>query len=104
MRRALYHCNYCQRDISNTVRIKCAACPDFDLCLDCFSVGAAIHPHRAGHPYRVVDNLSFPLFHPDWGVRMRALLLLWFPCGSTLICACILAMHAWLCRNCLSMM
>lgn len=68
MRRALYHCNYCQKDISNVVRIKCAVCPDFDLCLDCFSVGAYIYPHRPDHAYRVVDNLSFPLFHPDWGV------------------------------------
>jgi transcriptional adapter 2-alpha len=70
-RRALYHCNYCQRDISAAVRIKCAVCPDFDLCLECFSVGAHIWPHANDHAYRVVDNLSFPLFHPDWGVRRR---------------------------------
>ena len=38
--RALYHCNYCQRDISATVRIKCAVCRDFDLCLGCFAAGA----------------------------------------------------------------
>ena len=69
MRRALYHCNYCQkRHQQRAVRIKCAVCPDFDLCLDCFSVGAYIYPHRPDHAYRVVDNLSFPLFHPDWGV------------------------------------
>ena len=73
--RALYHCNNCQKDISNTVRIKCAVCPDFDLCLECFSVGVQIHPHRNDHAYRVVDNLSFPLFHPDWGVRTPCLLL-----------------------------
>ncbi len=68
-RRALYHCNYCQKDISNTVRIKCAVCADFDLCLECFSVGAEVTPHRSDHAYRVVDCLSFPLYHPDWGVR-----------------------------------
>lgn len=51
------------------VRIKCAVCPDFDLCLDCFSVGAQITPHQNDHAYRVMDCLSFPLFHPDWGVR-----------------------------------
>jgi ABC-type ATPase with predicted acetyltransferase domain len=38
-RRALYHCNYCQRDISASVRIKCAVCRDFDLCLGCFAAG-----------------------------------------------------------------
>ncbi len=35
-RRALYHCNYCDKDISASVRIKCAVCADFDLCLECF--------------------------------------------------------------------
>ncbi len=67
-RRALYHCNYCQKDISNCPRIKCAVCADFDLCLECFSVGAETTPHRAWHDYRVVDNLSFPIYAPDWGV------------------------------------
>ena len=67
--RALYHCNYCDKDISARVRIKCAVCADFDLCLECFSVGVEITPHRRDHAYRVVDDLSFPLFHPDWGVR-----------------------------------
>ena len=67
-RRSLYHCNYCRKDISNTVRIKCAVCADFDLCLECFSVGVSITPHDPNHAYRVVDNLSFPLYHPAWGV------------------------------------
>ena len=67
--RALYHCNYCQKDISNVPRIKCAICLDFDLCLECFSVGVEVTPHKNWHDYRVVDNLSFPIFHPEWGVR-----------------------------------
>ncbi|KAK9807904.1 hypothetical protein WJX72_012486 [[Myrmecia] bisecta] len=74
-KRALYHCNYCQKDISNTVRIKCAVCPDFDLCLECFSVGVEITPHKNDHAYRIVDNLSFPLFHPSWGADEEMLLL-----------------------------
>jgi hypothetical protein len=68
--RALYHCNYCEKDISCTPRIRCAICPDFDLCLECFSVGVEVTPHRNHHDYRVVDNLSFPIFHPAWGVRV----------------------------------
>ncbi|KAK2648247.1 hypothetical protein Ddye_015736 [Dipteronia dyeriana] len=63
---ALYHCNYCNKDISGMVRIKCAVCPDFDLCIECFSVGAEINPHKSNHQYRVMDNLSFPLICPDW--------------------------------------
>ncbi|XP_011010466.1 PREDICTED: transcriptional adapter ADA2a isoform X1 [Populus euphratica] len=72
---ALYHCNYCYKDISGMVRIKCAVCPDFDLCLGCFSVGAEVTPHKSNHPYRVMDNLSFPLFHPDWNTDEEILLL-----------------------------
>lgn len=66
--RALYHCNYCQRDISDNIRIKCATCADFDLCVECFSVGVEINGHNSGHNYKVMDNLSFPIFHPNWGV------------------------------------
>lgn len=66
--RALYHCNYCHKDISDNVRIKCADCPDFDLCVECFSVGVETNAHSNSHSYRVMDNLSFPIFHPSWGV------------------------------------
>ncbi|KAJ8748625.1 hypothetical protein K2173_007615 [Erythroxylum novogranatense] len=74
-RGALYHCNYCHKDISGMVRIKCALCPDFDLCVECFSVGAELTPHKCNHPYRVMDNLSFPLIHPEWNADEEILLL-----------------------------
>ncbi|GIL78334.1 hypothetical protein Vretifemale_7772 [Volvox reticuliferus] len=74
-RRALYHCNYCQKDISHVPRIKCAECKDFDLCLECFSVGVEIKPHKNSHDYQVVENLSFPIYHPDWGADEEILLL-----------------------------
>lgn len=63
-----YHCNYCSRDISNTVRIKCAECRDFDLCLDCFSVGVEIHhhenqqKHEAHHSYYVMVRFGCVFF------------------------------------------
>jgi hypothetical protein len=53
-KRALYHCNYCNKDITGKIRIKCAMCPDFDLCIECFSVGAEVQPHKSNHPYRVM--------------------------------------------------
>uniref|UniRef100_A0A2P2M3L8 Transcriptional adaptor n=1 Tax=Rhizophora mucronata TaxID=61149 RepID=A0A2P2M3L8_RHIMU len=53
-KRALYHCNYCNKDITGKIRIKCAVCPDFDLCIECFSVGAEVTPHKCNHPYRVM--------------------------------------------------
>ncbi|GAV86755.1 Myb_DNA-binding domain-containing protein/ZZ domain-containing protein/SWIRM domain-containing protein [Cephalotus follicularis] len=72
---ALYHCNYCNKDISGVVRIKCVVCPDFDLCIECFSVGAEVTPHKSNHPYRVMDNLSFPLICPEWNADEEILLL-----------------------------
>ncbi|CAM6103370.1 unnamed protein product [Calypogeia fissa] len=71
----LYHCNYCHKDISGTIRIKCDKCPDYDLCVECFSVGAETYPHKCNHPYRVMDNLAFPLIHPDWNADEEILLL-----------------------------
>ncbi|KAH9615666.1 hypothetical protein KSS87_017182 [Heliosperma pusillum] len=73
--RALYHCNYCNKDITGMIRIKCATCTDFDSCIECFSVGAEVHPHKSGHPYRVMDNLSFPLICRDWNADEEILLL-----------------------------
>ncbi|MCL7043536.1 hypothetical protein MKW94_014477 [Papaver nudicaule] len=61
-KRARFHCNYCNKDITGKIRIKCAVCPDFDLCLECFSVGAEITPHNSNHPYRVMVNYSQRLF------------------------------------------
>ncbi|XP_058080393.1 transcriptional adapter ADA2 isoform X2 [Magnolia sinica] len=74
-KRALYHCNYCNKDISGKIRIKCAKCPDFDLCVECFSVGAEVTPHKSIHHYRVMDSLSFPLISPDWYADEEILLL-----------------------------
>ncbi|KAI6704670.1 hypothetical protein NL676_007632 [Syzygium grande] len=74
-KKALYHCNYCNKDITGRIRIKCAMCPDFDLCIECFSVGAEMAPHKSSHPYRVMDNLSFPLICPDWNADDEILLL-----------------------------
>lgn len=62
-KRALYHCNYCNKDITGKIRIKCFNCPDFDLCIECFSVGAEVQPHKSNHPYRVmVSNTVNKLF------------------------------------------
>jgi transcriptional adapter 2-alpha len=74
-KRALYHCNYCNKDITGKICIKCAVCPDFDLCIECFSVGAEVQPHKSKHPYRVMDNLFFPLISADWNADDEILLL-----------------------------
>eukprot|EP01116_Phalansterium_solitarium_P008268 TRINITY_DN2184_c0_g1_i1.p1 TRINITY_DN2184_c0_g1~~TRINITY_DN2184_c0_g1_i1.p1 ORF type:complete len:647 (+),score=145.14 TRINITY_DN2184_c0_g1_i1:130-2070(+) len=71
-----YHCNYCNKDISTSVRVKCAVCQDFDLCMECFAVGIEMgNGHRKNHDYFVVDTLSFPFFEDDWGADEELLLL-----------------------------
>ncbi|KXZ47602.1 hypothetical protein GPECTOR_34g761 [Gonium pectorale] len=37
--------------------------------------GVEIKPHRNTHDYQVVENLSFPIYHPDWGADEEVLLL-----------------------------
>ncbi|XP_021902304.1 transcriptional adapter ADA2b-like, partial [Carica papaya] len=75
VKRALYHCNYCNKDITGKIRVKCAVCTDFDLCAECFSVGAEVTPHKCNHPYKIMDDLSFPLLCPDWSADDEMLLL-----------------------------
>ena len=43
--------------------------------LQCFSVGLEEGAHENTHDYRVVDNMKFPLFHPDWGADEEMRLL-----------------------------
>ena len=57
------------------MRMKCATCVGVDLCVECFSVGVEPFPHKAGHPYHVVDDQSFPLLTLDWGADEELLLL-----------------------------
>ncbi len=56
-----FNCNYCQEDIPG-LRIKCAECTDFDLCLDCFSCGAQIGKHKVNHKYLFMNNGGFSIF------------------------------------------
>ena len=70
-----YHCDYCRKDISKMIRIHCATCAEFDLCVECFSVGVELKSHKNNHDYRVIDNMHFPLFSRDWGADEEMLLL-----------------------------
>ncbi|KAI5459749.1 transcriptional adaptor-like protein [Mariannaea sp. PMI_226] len=73
-----YVCDVCSSDITSTVRIRCAdpACSDFDLCVSCFAQGQTRNTHDpATHPYRVIEQNSFPIFDRDWGADEELLLL-----------------------------
>ncbi|EDO28834.1 predicted protein [Nematostella vectensis] len=99
-----YHCNYCQADCT-LLRLKCAECTDFDLCLQvtlldrkkrpylpganlisrltlacivcdqCFCCGAEMGEHKRGHKYQLIDCGTFPLFMEDWTAEEETLLL-----------------------------
>ncbi|KAI7857170.1 hypothetical protein BDC45DRAFT_501849 [Circinella umbellata] len=72
-----YHCDACSNDVTNTVRIRCADddCPDFDLCVTCFSGGAEPMKHKTYHSYRIVKPHSFPIFSEDWDADEELLLI-----------------------------
>ncbi|KAL1122944.1 hypothetical protein AAG570_003269 [Ranatra chinensis] len=69
-------CTYCQDDIPG-IRVKCVDCQDFDLCLQCFSAGAEIGPHKNDHSYQFVDSGSLELFRSKsgWSAREELQLL-----------------------------
>lgn len=56
-----YACNYCMEDIPG-LRVKCADCLDFDLCLPCFGCGAQIGKHKNSHKYLFMNNGGFPIY------------------------------------------
>lgn len=47
-------CSYCQEEVQG-LRVRCTVCPDFKLCLQCFSAGAEIGQHKNDEPYQFVD-------------------------------------------------
>ncbi|KAK2953709.1 putative Transcriptional adapter ADA2 [Blattamonas nauphoetae] len=68
-------CDYCGRDLTNSPRIVCKECKEFELCIDCFLVGACLEPHKLSHKYRIVQHLDVPLLDPDWTVEEELILL-----------------------------
>ncbi|KAK1752313.1 hypothetical protein QBC47DRAFT_390250 [Echria macrotheca] len=73
-----YVCDVCSADITSTVRIRCAhsACNEYDLCVQCFAGGLSSNAHQpATHPYRVIEQNSFPIFDREWGADEELLLL-----------------------------
>ncbi|XP_054281115.1 transcriptional adapter 2B-like isoform X2 [Macrosteles quadrilineatus] len=56
-----YRCSHCQYKIDG-LRVRCATCSDFEMCLQCFTNGAEIGPHRNDHPYQFVDSVALDVF------------------------------------------
>ncbi|KAJ9052435.1 Transcriptional adapter ada2, variant 3 [Entomophthora muscae] len=57
------------------IRIRCAECEEFDLCVYCFQHGEEIGEHKNSHAYRIIRKHTFPIFDPEWGADEELLLL-----------------------------
>lgn len=57
-----HQCIYCKLPIK-TCLLKCAKCPDFTLCLQCFSCGVEAGSHKPDHGYQILDENSITLFN-----------------------------------------
>ncbi|SOV77132.1 transcriptional coactivator ADA2 [Plasmodium sp. gorilla clade G3] len=74
-----YHCDICNKDITHTIRIRCAECVDFDLCVNCFSTGKEMKSdkceHYNYHNYIPIPKYDFPLYKLNWSAEEELLLL-----------------------------
>lgn len=70
-------CTYCEEKFNSKrgVYVKCTACQDIKLCLECFSAGAEIAEHKSDHPYELVDCGSFPIIDESWKAHEELALL-----------------------------
>ena len=74
---AKIRCNYCQNEI-NGYRIRCAECEDFDLCLQCFSLGAEIGDHKKDHSFHIKNEHGPRIFEAagdTWSLAEENMLL-----------------------------
>lgn len=70
-----FHCDVCSSDCTRRIRISCAECQDYDLCVPCFASGKASGKHEPWHDYRVVEQHQYPIFDEDWGADEELLLI-----------------------------
>ncbi|GMM47921.1 chromatin-binding transcription regulator [Pichia kluyveri] len=70
-----FHCDVCSSDCTRRVRISCAECQDYDLCVPCFANGKSSGKHKPFHNYRVIEQHQYPIFDEDWGADEELLLI-----------------------------
>lgn len=71
----LFHCDVCSSDCTNRVRIQCAICTDYDLCVPCFAAGSSTGDHKPWHDYQVIEQNTYPIFEREWGADEELLLI-----------------------------
>ncbi|KAK9455479.1 hypothetical protein V1511DRAFT_516290 [Dipodascopsis uninucleata] len=70
-----FHCDVCACDCTHLVRVRCAECQDYDLCVPCFASGASTGTHKPYHDYSIVEQHAYPIFVEDWGADEELLLI-----------------------------
>lgn len=70
-----FHCDVCSSDCTRRIRITCAECQDYDLCVPCFAAGKSSGKHKPWHDYKVVEQHQYPIFDEDWGADEELLLI-----------------------------
>ncbi|KAK9379686.1 uncharacterized protein V2V93DRAFT_348909 [Kockiozyma suomiensis] len=70
-----FHCDVCACDCTHLVRVRCATCQDYDLCVPCFASGASSGTHKPDHDYSIVEQHAYPIFVEDWGADEELLLI-----------------------------
>lgn len=71
----LFHCDVCLSDCTNRIRIQCAVCTDYDLCVPCFASGLFTGDHKPWHDYSVIEQNTYPIFERDWGADEELMLI-----------------------------
>ncbi|KAG2735921.1 hypothetical protein G9P44_000011 [Scheffersomyces stipitis] len=71
----LYHCDVCSSDCTNRIRIQCAICTDYDLCVPCFAAGLTTGDHKPWHDYQIIEQSTYPIFVEEWGADEELLLI-----------------------------
>lgn len=70
-----FHCDVCSSDCTRRIRISCAECQDYDLCVPCFAAGKVSGKHEPWHDYRVIEQHQYPVFDKDWGADEELFLI-----------------------------
>lgn len=73
-KRLIIQCDSCFKEVTLKTFVRCAECR-WDQCLACFFANIETLVHKKAHSYRVVSNLSQPLFYEDWRVIDELLLV-----------------------------
>nr|CAG4647864.1 EOG090X058A [Moina brachiata] len=56
-----HRCGYCQDEILG-IRVRCNVCVDYEICLQCLSLGCEAGPHKSNHSYKLIDPGTFSVF------------------------------------------